>query len=185
MASDSYRKNILIVLLVVAVAAAVFALYASRSGDGRQAIGPQVPPLGDVQESSTVLEQDLLERIREEPDKAALHAELGDVYFDSGRFELAIPHYRKAVELNPADADSLNDLGLALFYTGQGEAALEALKQATKTDPALQRAWLSRGFVLTRMGRNNEARAALRKAIEIEPGSHAAEEARGMLRELP
>lgn len=171
--------------MLVGIAAVVILVILSRSGDERTAIGPDVPLVSDAEVQFSMREQELSALLKKEPDNAVLHAELGDVYFESNRFEPAVGHYRKAVELDPRDADSFNDLGLALFYTGDTDAALQALRRATEADPGMQRAWLSRGYVLARAGRNVEAREALGRAIELAPGTMVASEARNILSQLP
>ncbi|MFH2201577.1 MAG: tetratricopeptide repeat protein [Elusimicrobiota bacterium] len=105
----------------------------------------------------------------------------GDRHFEAGRYAEAIKLYRKALELDPADADTRNDLGLALHYTGRSEEAVKELVEATETEPSFKNAWLSLGFVLTSLGRNEEARPALRHVIELAPGSPQAKEAQRML----
>ncbi|MFQ5691519.1 MAG: tetratricopeptide repeat protein [Nitrospinota bacterium] len=111
-------------------------------------------------------------------------ARRGDVLFEAGRYREAIPFYRRALEANPRDADTWNDLGLALHYAGKGQEALEALRRGTKIDPPYQRVWLSLGFVSYRLGLRAEARSALERAVAIAPASEMADEARKFLKDL-
>lgn len=48
-------------------------------------------------------------------------ASLGDEYFESSNYKQANEIYKKALEINPNDIDTLNDLGLAYHYTGNSE----------------------------------------------------------------
>ena len=122
-----------------------------------------------------------LDRVKELPETPEALAALGDKYFEANRFEEAIDIYKKALKLNPDDADTYNDLGLALHYTGKTAEAVETLKKGTVAGPYYQRIWLSLGFVLVSAGRNEEAGPALKKAIELDPDSTPGLEAKKML----
>ncbi len=112
-------------------------------------------------------------------------ARQGDVLFAQRRFQEAIPLYQKAVEANPKDMDSRNDLGLALHYAGRSEEALKALRKGTEMDPRYQRVWLTLGFVALQRQRLQEARTALDHALSIDPTTGIAEEARKFLKKIP
>jgi Flp pilus assembly protein TadD len=180
-----YKQWVLIGLFVLVSAVLVAFFVRSFSGESVGGKGEDAPLVSDADLQVTVKEQELLARIDKEPDNAALHAVLGDLYFDTKRFAQAIERYEKAVELDPGDADSLNDLGLALFYTGNNNAAVSVLEKAISVDPALQRAWLSKGFVLARLGRSGEATDALQRAIELGPETGVGQEARRILERVP
>ena len=109
----------------------------------------------------------------------------GDILFAQRRFQEAIPLYQKAIEANPKDVDSRNDLGLALHYAGRSEEALKALRKGTEMDPRYQRVWLTLGFVALQRQRLQEARAALDRTVSIDPTTGIAEEARKFLKKIP
>lgn len=111
-------------------------------------------------------------------------ARQGDLLFEQGRYQEAIPFYQKALEASPADVDTWNDLGLALFYVGRGEDSLEVLRQGAKLEPTFQRIWLSLGFVAMRLNRPQEAKTAWERTISIAPTTDIANEARKFLGEL-
>ncbi|MBI2880299.1 MAG: tetratricopeptide repeat protein [Candidatus Tectomicrobia bacterium] len=111
-------------------------------------------------------------------------ARQGDVLFGQGRYEEAIPFYRKALEANPKDADTWNDLGLALHYTGRSREALDALRRGSQISPPYQRIFLSLGFVAYRLGLHPEARSAWERAISLSPSTDVADEARKFLKEI-
>jgi Flp pilus assembly protein TadD len=112
-------------------------------------------------------------------------ARQGDIHFEGGRYQEAIPLYRKALEADPKDVDTWNDLGLALHYTGRNEEALEALRKGASLGPRVQRVWLSLGFVASRAGRVQEARSAWTTVVSLDPATPLADEARKFLKRLP
>lgn len=116
-------------------------------------------------------------------DKAQLN-DAGDQLFGQRRYQEAIPYYRRALELDPADADASNDLGLALFYTGQSAAALEILRAGAERAPDFQRIWLTLGFVSAGAGDKTGARAALEKARALGPDNAVGQEAQRQLDRL-
>lgn len=108
----------------------------------------------------------------------------GDQLFGQKRYAEAIPYYRRALELDPADADASNDLGLALYYSGQSAAALETLRAGTQRAPDFQRIWLTLGFVSAGAGDQAGARAALEQARALGPDNAIGQEAKRQLDRL-
>ncbi len=104
-----------------------------------------------------------------------------DRLFAARQFEAAIPIYRRVLELEPADAETHNDLGLALHYTGRAPEALQVLQQGTELDPDFQRIWLSLGFVALQNGDSALAREALERAQALDPDTEVADEAARLL----
>jgi TolB-like protein/Flp pilus assembly protein TadD/tRNA A-37 threonylcarbamoyl transferase component Bud32 len=74
------------------------------------------------------------ERLRDRPDDARLHVNLGVALAGLGRKEEAIRHGKRAIELNPVSRDAMNGPhivgSLALIYTmvGEHDAALDRLE---------------------------------------------------------
>ena len=108
----------------------------------------------------------------------------GDRLFGQKRYAEAIPYYRRALELDPADVDASNDLGLALYYSGQSAAALETLRAGTQRAPDFQRIWLTLGFVSAGAGDQAGARAALEQARALGPDNAIGQEAKRQLDRL-
>jgi len=85
-----------------------------------------------------------------------------------GDRRLAIRHYRRVLELDPAfrhAADAHNDLGLALAQEGQPDAALRHFRQALRIDPG-HVARNNLGLALERAGRSDEAAQHYRATVE-------------------
>ena len=111
-----------------------------------------------------------------------------DRLFAAQRFAEAVTLYRKALELDPSDAGSRNDLGLALHYAGNSQEGVEVLRAGADAAPQFQRIWLSLGFVAAQAGQTEQAREALTKAQTLDPNSDVGLEAArllGLLGETP
>ena len=91
------------------------------------------------------------------------HANYAQVLLAQRRPAEAIPPFREALALNPADASARNGLGLALEMTGDAAAALAAYQRAVSDAPALRAARFNLGRALVGAGRLQEAIAELVK----------------------
>lgn len=83
------------------------------------------------------------EKMRElAPNTAEVHARLGLIYFQQGKFEQAVPRLRQAIKLKPALPNTDVLLAMSLSELGQYQEALPGLQKGFKraTDPALKRA---------------------------------------------
>jgi tetratricopeptide (TPR) repeat protein len=76
------------------------------------------------------------------PGVAEVHASLGFVYFQQGKFALAVPALRQAIKLKPSLPNVSTLLAMSLSELGRFEEALPGLERAFKqsTDKALRRA---------------------------------------------
>jgi len=63
--------------------------------------------------------EDAKEEVRNNPDDADAHLNLGVAYGELGRHEEAIKSYKQAIKIDPDDALAHNNLGLAYYNTGK------------------------------------------------------------------
>jgi tetratricopeptide (TPR) repeat protein len=69
------------------------------------------------------------------PTKGLPHTFLGNTYFAESKFDEAIKHHRKAVELSPDSAVSWAHLGESLYVTQQKDEVVSVCKKAMSIDP--------------------------------------------------
>lgn len=122
------------------------------------------------------------EPARQALEQAAQRGEVSRVWYERGALLAATqdePHeteaaYRKAIELDPADAWSWYNLGnLLADKLKRPQEAEAAYHTAIELDPADFWPWYDLGFLLDdKLKRPQEAEAAYRKAIELDP-AHA------------
>ena len=65
------------------------------------------PPTLDVQRAA-----DLERQANAAPANAAIRVDLGNLYFDAERFDMAISWYEAALKINPKDVNASTDLGV-------------------------------------------------------------------------
>ena len=70
---------------------------------------------------------------------AAAHALLSSVYTFQNQYDLAIQEAQRAIELNPNDAGSYNELGWALLWSGRLDGAIAALEMSLRLDSSSPR----------------------------------------------
>jgi len=68
--------------------------------------------------------------IRKNPSAWMAYNNLGIVYYDQGKVEMAIEAFRLAIELNPGDPESHNNLGIAYGKKGLYQDAYREIKKA-------------------------------------------------------
>jgi len=116
---------------------------------------------------------DLLERIANEQDSAAVRTRLGQILLDLDQFPSARQQFMRAVELDPNYAQGYAYLGYVESLCGENESAQTHLEHAITLEPnnALPRLFL--GLHYTRQGWWITARNVLSEAYRLDPTNPA------------
>jgi tetratricopeptide (TPR) repeat protein len=113
------------------------------------------------------------------PGDAAVRAQLGNLYFDAQRFDLAIPWYEAAFKLDPKDINVSTDLAVCYYYANDADKALKQLDQSLALDPKHAKTLLNQGII--RAFGKQDLDGALKsweRVIEVAPDSPEAVRAR-------
>jgi tetratricopeptide (TPR) repeat protein len=94
---------------------------------------------------------------------------LGLALAGRGQIDAAIPHFQKALGINPVYAKAINNLGNALVNRGQVDAAIAHYQRALEIKPDNAETLNNLGRALARRGQIKAAIAHLQKALEIKP----------------
>ena len=139
-----------IALVVGFLGGVAFGVYKSSKGDPVQkSVISQTA--GKDQEVSVERAAQIFEaekRTSETSDDVMAWIDLGNLYFDAGNHEKAITAYKKALELNPNNANVMNDLAVMYRRTGQPKKAIETFDKAIKIDPGHETVRFNKGVVL-------------------------------------
>jgi tetratricopeptide (TPR) repeat protein len=102
---------------------------------------------------------------------AASHALVrrGQRFGKVGRFDLAEPAFRAAVEADPSNADAVANLGISLANLGRIEEAQRRLSESLSLDDTNALAHFSLGVVLDRQGLDELAMKQYEAALERDP----------------
>ena len=91
-----------------------------------------------------------------------------------GKTEVAISHYRKAIEIYPKFLMARNDLGAQLMMIAKLDEAAEELRMAIEIDPKAFNPRLNLGMVLVKQHNFVEGAAELRKGLSLDSTSASA-----------
>lgn len=94
-----------------------------------QAPGAQDAPPLDVARVS-----ELERRAKAEPGNANVRVDLANAYMDAKRFDLAIPWYEAALQINPRDVNVSTDLAVCYYSTNQVDRALAQIDKSLAID---------------------------------------------------
>jgi cytochrome c-type biogenesis protein CcmH/NrfG len=138
---------------------------------------PAILDDSQVQALRTVVDRD--------PKNAVARAQLGNLYYDAGRFTDAIKWYTESLALNPKDASVSTDLGVSYYYNNQPDLAIKQLEHSLQVDPKHTKALLNMGVVRA-FGKQDlkGATEIWRRLVEIAPESPEGRQARQALESL-
>jgi len=151
-----------------AAQAAVQSTPASPASDEQQA-----PPI-DLKRAAA-LEQEA----NAKPNDAALRVELGNLYYDAKRYDLAIPWYEASLRLNPKDIGVSTDLAVCYHSIGDPDRALRQIDQSLAIDPKHPKTLLNQGIIRA-FGKQDldGALESWEKVVKFAPNTPEAERAR-------
>jgi tetratricopeptide (TPR) repeat protein len=120
-----------------------------------------------------------------DPKNAVARAQLGNLYYDAGRFDDAIKWYGESLALNPKDASVSTDLGVSYYYNNQPDLAIKQLEHSLQIDPNHAKALLNMGVVRA-FGKQDlkGATEIWRRLVEVAPQSPEGRQARQALDSL-
>jgi cytochrome c-type biogenesis protein CcmH/NrfG len=116
------------------------------------------------------------------PGDAATRVQLGNMYFDAGRFQEAVDWYDAALKINPRDVNASTDLGIAYYYMNQPDKALQQFDRSLAIEPAHAKTLLNIGIVRA-FGKQDlkGAADAWQRVLVAAPGSEEARAAQQAL----
>ena len=109
----------------------------------------------------------LLNKVPDATRTGKLYAALGYTYEQQKEYKKAVAAYRKAVDLDRENLDSLRGLAQNLMNDGQFDAALEQYKAIADADPQDAQAYLRISEIYRRMGKFDAALDMLKKAESL------------------
>jgi cytochrome c-type biogenesis protein CcmH/NrfG len=135
----------LVALIAGFILGNVYSLYKSGSL-GRQSHSPQGSKQAiSMDQSGRML---ALEReVENNPSNMAAWLELGNLYFDTGKFGEAIQAYSRYLSTNPNDADVWTDLGVMYRRSGNPNEAITSFDRAIEIDPRHEQSRFNKGVV--------------------------------------
>ena len=117
---------------------------------------------GNAEESMAIALEFATMALARDDDEAWGHWALAGYHMLCTRYDRALAEYKKALELNPNDADVLNDLGMCLSYAGRAVEGIEMVRNAMRLNPHYPEYWVMQfGPIYFDAGQYEEAIATL------------------------
>jgi cytochrome c-type biogenesis protein CcmH/NrfG len=114
-----------------------------------------------------------------DPRNADVRAQLGNLYFDSERFEDAARWYEAALAIDPRNVNVSTDLGIVYYYTNQPDRALAQFDKSLALDPSHSKTLLNVGVVRAWGKQDLDGAAqAWERVVQVAPNSEEARRAR-------
>jgi cytochrome c-type biogenesis protein CcmH/NrfG len=165
-------------------------IIGSQQGAGRIA-PPPAAQTGSVQQGGSASAPPPLDEARasalqttaqRNPGDADTRVQLGNMYFDAGRYQDAAHWYEEALKLRPRDVNVSTDLGITYYYMNDADRALVQFDRSLAIDPAHAKTLLNIGIVRA-FGKQDLKGAAdvWQKILVVAPSSEEARAARQAL----
>lgn len=140
----------------------------------------QPAPVLDVQRASALERQ-----ANAEPNNAAVRVDLGNLYFDAARYDMAASWYEAALKLDPKNVNASTDLGVAYYQQNQADRALQQFAYSLTVDPSHAKTLFNEGIVRA-FGKQDldGAAKAWDRLIAVAPDTPEAARARDALQSL-
>lgn len=108
-----------------------------------------------------------------DPDDLEALRGIGDVDYDTEKYDQAIAAYEHYLKKKPADPEVITDLGTMYLYTGNADQAEAQYHKALRLKPDMFQAYFNLGVAYAQQDKPSEAQAALKKADELAPDENA------------
>jgi len=107
--------------------------------------------------------------LAERPDSSYGYALLGNLEYERGHLLESLRNFRRAVELEPNDSDSLVMMTFVLQGAGQDAAAQAMAPRLKESDPLSPSTWMAAGAPLWFVGNAEEAIPIIRQGLDVDP----------------
>ena len=107
--------------------------------------------------------------VKEPAFQRAANSLLGDIYSRMKQYDKAIEHHQKAIDIDPLDSDSYDQLAWTYWTLKDWEEAARAWRKVTELKPDEAVAYQFLGCVLGILGRIQEEWECYQKATELTP----------------
>jgi cytochrome c-type biogenesis protein CcmH/NrfG len=149
---------------------------ASAAPSQSSAAAPATPPLDEARASA------MKTTAQQNPTDAVTRVELGNMYFDAGRYQEAADWYGQALKITPKDVNASTDLGIAYYYMNDPDRALAQFDRSLAIDARHAKTLLNIGIVRAFAKQDIKGAAAVwQRVLDVAPSSDEARAARQAL----
>jgi cytochrome c-type biogenesis protein CcmH/NrfG len=95
----------------------------------------QAPTPAQMQKMADTQAAPLLDKLKADPNNAALLANIGNVYYDTQLYPAAIDYYQRVLKIQPANAGVRTDMATAYWYNGDADSAIVEFQKSLSYEP--------------------------------------------------
>ena len=133
-------------------------------GESAQPTPEQMKKMADTQAAP------LLKQIESEPNNAELIAKVGNIYYDTQQYPVAVDYYQRFLKVQPTNTNVRTDLATAYWYMGNVDGAIAEFNKALSYEPNKANALFNLGVVKWQGKMDvNGAVAAWQKLLDTNP----------------
>lgn len=131
---------------------------------------PSMPTLEQMKHMADTKAAPLLEKLKTDPNNAALLVQVGKIYESTHQFKDAATYFGKALEANPKDVPTRTEMASCMYYEGDVDGAITQLQRALQDQPNDANALFNLGIIKWK-GKNDSAGAvaAWRELLKSNP----------------
>lgn len=131
---------------------------------------PAVPSAAELKQAADTQAAPLLEKLKADPNNAALLAQVGNLYYDAKQYPTAIEYYQRSLKIQPTDTSVGTDLGTAYWYSGDADTAIKQFNRVLSIAPTKADTLFNLGIVEWQGKKDNTAAvAAWQKLLNSNP----------------
>jgi len=127
---------------------------ATPSGEDATAARTGVPTATNLQPTSEQMKamadaqaKPLLEKLKSDPSNPELLANIGNVYYDTQQYPVAISYYQQVLNAQPANTSVRTDMATAYWYSGDADTAIAEFKKSLSYEPTKANTLFNLGIV--------------------------------------
>ena len=115
------------------------------------------------------VDEEILPVVMEDLDDAYIAFNIGNLFYDLGKFIKALSYYDTALHIYPDYIEAWRNRGLIFFTRGRLQKAAACYTQILNLDPEYPELWIDIGVLFFEIGNNAEAKACYERALELNP----------------
>jgi cytochrome c-type biogenesis protein CcmH/NrfG len=147
---------------------------AASSSMGASANGQPTPE--QMKKMADLQAAPLIERLKSDPNNADLLAKVGNIYYDTQQYPVAIDYYHRSLQVQPANASVRTDMATGIWYSGDADTAIKEFNKALSYEPTNANTLFNLGVVEWQGKMDVKgALAAWQKLLDTNPNYEAKE----------
>src|SRR4051812_10745262 len=94
------------------------------------AAAPQPPNPAQLKDMADTQAAPLIQKLKSDPANPELLTSIGNLYYDSQQYPVAVDYYARVLKVQPSDAAVRTDMGTAFWFMGNADRAIAEFEKA-------------------------------------------------------